>query len=271
MKVIDRRWLYLALLAAVLIPLFRPIGLPVRVGTFTKTVYEFLDTLGPDDVVLFSSDYGPGTAAENQPIGHAVAQHLIQNRVKLILMAFVPEGPMYSRQIADLSLAAGYTYGKDVVDMGYIPGGEMALASFFAGLKKAVPKDTHGTDTETMPLLSGIDTISDVDAIFHIATGVPGSTEYVRQNATFGVPIAAGMSMNMMTMAMAYVQSGQVVGIIPGLQGAAEYEALTGRYGFATVAMDSQSLAYLLYIGAILLGNVYYFTQRKPRRTGGSN
>ncbi|MDP2858069.1 MAG: hypothetical protein Q8P50_08845 [Bacillota bacterium] len=274
MKALDRRWLYLALLAAVLFPLFRPIGLPVRVGTFTRTVYDYLDKLGPNDIVLFASDYGPGTAAENQPIGLAVAQHLIKNGVKLIIMAFVPEGPMYSRGIVEISLAAGYRYGEDVVDLGYLPGGEMALASFFAGPKKAVPKDTRGTSTDTIPLLAGIETINDVSAIFHVATGVPGSTEYVRQNASYGVPLTAGMSMNMMTMAMAYVQAGQVVGIIPGLQGAAEYESLTGKLGFATVAMDSQSLAYLLYIGAILLGNVYHFTQRKPRptgQTGGSN
>jgi len=273
-KALDRRWLYLALLAAVLIPLFRPIGLPVRVGAFTRTVYEFLDKLGPDDIVLFASDYGPGTAAENQPIGFAVAQHLIKNRVKLIVIAFVPEGPMYSSGVVDTALAAGYRYGEDIVDLGYLPGGEMALASFFAGPKKAVPKDTRGTATDTTPLLAGIETITDITAIFHIATGVPGSTEYVRQNASYGVPLAAGMSMNMMTMAMAYVQAGQVVGIIPGLQGAAEYEQLTGKFGFATVAMDSQSLAYLLYIGAILLGNVYYFTQKKPRlngQTGGTN
>jgi uncharacterized membrane protein YtjA (UPF0391 family) len=67
---------------------------------------------------------------------------------------------------------------------------------------------------------------------------------------------------------MAYIHSGQVVGIIPGLQGAAEYEALTGKLGFATVAMDSQSLAYILYTLAIVLGNIYYFAQKRSGRIG---
>jgi len=265
---LDRRWLYLSLFFAVLIPLLRPIGLPIKVGAWTKTVYDFMDKIGPNDRVFFASDYGPGTAAENKPIGDAVAQHLMRKRAKIITITFTPEGTMYSRAIVDACVAAGYAYGTDVVDLGYLPGGEVGLAAIFSNVKKAVPKDARGTATDTIPLLKGVETIKDFKAIFQVATGVPGPQEYVRQNGAYQVPLTFGMSMNMMTMATAYVQAKQAVGIVPGLQGAAEYESLTGKFGFATIAMDSQSLAYVVYIAAMVMGNVYYFLDKRRGRSG---
>jgi len=66
---------------------------------------------------------------------------------------------------------------------------------------------------------------------------------------------------------MPYVQSGQVKGIIAGMPGAAEYEALIGSPGIGTSGMDAQSIAHLVIVLFIVFGNITYFieTQRAKK------
>lgn len=267
-KGFDMRWLYLVLVLAVLIPLLRPIGLPVKVGAWSKAVYDYIETLKSGDIILFASDYSPGTESEVGPIRDVLTKHLIKKGVKAILIAFVPEGAMMSNKIANMYLAAGKTYGTDVVDLGYMAGQETALASFFANIKKSVPKDTRGAASDSIPILKSISTLSDVRLLIEMPTGVPGAPEYIRQISPYKAPIIFGISTGMMGSATVYVQSKQAIGLVPGLQGAAEYEKLTGQLGYATTAMDSQSLAYITFISAIVLGNIFHFMEKRRAQKG---
>jgi hypothetical protein len=61
---------------------------------------------------------------------------------------------------------------------------------------------------------------------------------------------------------MPYVSSGQVQGILAGMPGAAEYEALIGVPGIGTSGMDAQSVAHLVIVLFIVLGNIGYFIER---------
>jgi len=57
----------------------------------------------------------------------------------------------------------------------------------------------------------------------------------------------------------------QLVGLLGGLKGAAEYELLINKPGFATKGMDAQSVAHLIIILFILIGNIGYFATRKQK------
>ncbi|MFQ5905459.1 MAG: hypothetical protein ACE5JA_02710, partial [bacterium] len=69
-----------------------------------------------------------------------------------------------------------------------------------------------------------------------------------------------------------WLQTGQFVGMLGGLKGAAEYERLNEKMGIrqarkrATIGMGSQSIAHLLMIVLIVLGNIAYFLTRSKRR-----
>jgi hypothetical protein len=54
------------------------------------------------------------------------------------------------------------------------------------------------------------------------------------------------------------LDSGQLVGMLTGMRGAAEYETLLGSRspGFAVTAMAGQSFAHLFILGLIALGNL---------------
>jgi len=49
-----------------------------------------------------------------------------------------------------------------------------------------------------------------------------------------------------------------VKGIIAGLQGAAEYEQLVGSRGEALRAVFAQSVAHLVFVGLIVIGNLSF-------------
>ena len=60
-----------------------------------------------------------------------------------------------------------------------------------------------------------------------------------------------------------FLQSGQLVGLLGGLAGAAEYETLIGEPGQATVGMQPQSVTHLIIVLFIILGNTVYFLSRR--------
>jgi len=63
-----------------------------------------------------------------------------------------------------------------------------------------------------------------------------------------------------------FLNSGQIVGMVAGLKGAAEYERLIDHKEMASRGMDAQSIAHLVVIGFILVGNLAYFATRKGKQ-----
>ena len=60
-----------------------------------------------------------------------------------------------------------------------------------------------------------------------------------------------------------FIQSGQMVGVLGGLSGAAEYESILKRPGKATAGMSAQSMAHLIIVVFIIFGNIVYFFSRR--------
>lgn len=61
----------------------------------------------------------------------------------------------------------------------------------------------------------------------------------------------------------AYYSAGQLNGLLGGMKGAAEYEKLVGRPALAITGMGAQSIAHLLIIFLVLIGNIGYFAGRR--------
>ncbi len=71
-----------------------------------------------------------------------------------------------------------------------------------------------------------------------------------------------------------YVETGQVIGLLAGMKGAAEYEILVQSNGYsekkrtAVQGMDAQSLGHLFIMIFIIIGNVGYFFSRRRSNSG---
>jgi len=61
----------------------------------------------------------------------------------------------------------------------------------------------------------------------------------------------------------------QLTGLLAGLKAAAEYETLIKTPGSATSGMDAQSIAHLIIIIFIAIGNINYWRDKKALKKGG--
>jgi hypothetical protein len=157
-------------------------------------------------------------------------------------------------------------YGKTLVNLGFIAGEESGMAAFAKNVKGAAPQDYYGNPTATMQVLSGINTAKDFALIIEFAYGTPGITEAMRQwVAPYGVKVAAAATALIASSVMPYLKTGQVVGMLTGLRGAAEYENLIGKPAMAVAGMDAQSVAHVVVIILILVGNLGYYYERRRR------
>jgi len=66
---IDRRWIFLMIGIAVVIPFFVPLGLPVVVTRPVQQLYDAVDGVVPNDKpLLLAIDYAPATLPELEPM-----------------------------------------------------------------------------------------------------------------------------------------------------------------------------------------------------------
>lgn len=268
---IDRRVIYLLLFIVLLIPLINPLGLPLEILPWTRQFYDYVEeNIQPGDLVVLSLDYSVGGAPDIHPQAVAVSKHLAQRNARMAFIAFFPDGPQFAEKIiSELETNYGKVYGQDVINLGYLAGGEGAIAAFCGDVKATVPKDYRGKPLSEYPNFSDLNTIKDAKAMFEFASGTPGVPEWVRQEQTvYGVPLLAGCVAVIAPQTEPYLQSGQLQGILVGLRGAAEYEVVSRNPGKAAAAMDSQSMGHLLIIAFVLLGNIGYFAlgEHKKRK-----
>ena len=81
---VDRRWIFLIIGLSVLLPLFFPLGLPIRATDTTQIVYNAFDSLDPNSKVLLSCEYGPSTKPEIHPMVIAVLHQLLETITKFM-------------------------------------------------------------------------------------------------------------------------------------------------------------------------------------------
>ncbi|MCL4424091.1 MAG: hypothetical protein M1553_01230 [Firmicutes bacterium] len=261
---LDRRWIYLILVVLISWPLFKPIGLPLRVSPMVKESYEFVESLPPGSVVVWSVDSGVAVYGEQFPQARVTLEHLAKKPgLKIIIVHFWEQGPLFFNALSSLLEKSGKKYGEDWVDLGYIPGGEPAMAAFADDIYKTVPTDVRGTPVETLPLMKQVKNAKDIKLWITISAGTPGIPEYARQiQSRYKVPFIAGVLSQFATIYMPYMNSKQLVGMLGGLRAAAEYEKLLGTSGIAVKAVDALSNAHLVIIAFVLLANIVYLAQR---------
>ena len=263
---VDRRWIFVVIGLAVLLPLFFPLGLPIRATNATQLVYDAVDDLEPNSKVLVSFEYGPSTKPEIHPMAIGILRHLFTNNQKVYVTCLWPDGQFMAEdaltEIAEQEF--GLTYGEDYVLLGFRPGNEAVVKGIVSNLRKLYTTDARGTLVDQIPMMANVNKVKDFDFIFSASAGYPGTIEWVQYAADpTGVSMSTGTTSIQVNDVMPYVQSGQVKGILAGMPGAAEYEALIGSPGIGTSGMDAQSIAHLVIVIFIVFGNITYFIETR--------
>jgi len=259
---VDRRVIYVILLIVCFVPMARPIGIPLEVNKTTQMVYDIVEGLDPTkDKVLFVMDYWVGGSADVHPQAVAVAKHLAKRGVPSVMVAFVDSGTQFAEQII-AELGDSVEYGTDIVNLGYMAGMETAVKSFIEDPKNSFKVDYRGNQVANLPIMKNVASIKDFSFIIDFQTGQPGYQDFLRQLPT-GMSYAAGIVTVSVPNVMPYLSSGQLSGLLQGLRGAAEYEVLLGMPGEGASMMDAQSMAHMVIVLFIVVGNAAYFLNKK--------
>jgi hypothetical protein len=262
---LDRRIIFVLIAAAVIIPLLAPIGLPVTVTPQSKSIYDEVEALPPGSNVIVSFDYDPAAAPEVHPMALSFLRHCFEKQHKVIIMALWPQGAqMAVRAMAEVGGDFDLLYGRDYVNLGYKPGGDIVIKSMGSSIREVFPRDMAGRPTAGLPLMAKVRNLNDVALVMDLSAGDPGIPAWVRVgNALYHRKIAGGSTAVSAPQFFPYLQTGQLIGLLGGLKGAAEYETLVKYPGAATSRMDSQSVAHLVIIAFIIFANVAYFISRR--------
>ncbi len=265
---INRSWLYAGFLLVTLFPLVFPIPLPVNVTSTTEGIYDTVDALKPGDAVLLSIEFAADMSAELYPGIEAVYKHIVSKPdVRIVLVATTADGPMFIQQLLDTIDAGDNHYGTDIVNLGFLPGGESAIAALCQDVHKTFPRDYYGTDLGTLSAMKGLKSIADFALIINDSAGGLGPVGWIRQAHTnYGVTVATILGQDMALSALPYISSNQLSGLVAGLRGAAEYEKLLGAVGKGTAGMGAQSFAALYFLVLLIVANIGYLGQSRSKQ-----
>ena len=261
---IDRRIIFLLIALATLVPLIHPFGLPIKVSPEVRGVFDHIEALPKGSVFLLSLDFDPSSKPELQPQAIALLRHAFRKDLRVIGMTHWLTGTsLADTTFATVAKEMGKQPVKDYVFLGWSPGTSSLVIAMGQDLYKAFPSDHAKRPTLGMPVLEGVRNLRDVNYLISLAAGNPGiEMWYVFGKDKYRFEMAGGATGVMAPGLYPFLRSGQINGLIGGLQGAAEYETLIGVKGTAVGGMDAQSADHFVIIVLVLLCNVFYFVLR---------
>ena len=270
---IDRRWLFLLMFLAVLLPLLRPIGLPIRPTRKVIGLYDVIEALPEGSVVYFATDWDPGASAELYPMARSTLRHLFRRNMKVIAATTWPTaGPLTENVLREVAEGEYHKeYGKDFVNLGFKEGREVVMVSIAQDIVGVFPTDMYGKPTAAYPIMDGVKDFHDVALLLNISGGYPGTKEWLQQvQRRWEIKMASCTTAVSEPEYVPNFQSGQLCGLVGGLAGAAEYERLIDVPGDATRGMDAQSLGHLMIIALIVVSNTAFLVRRRRKAAAAS-
>lgn len=264
---IDRRIIFLAIGLCTLLPLLYPVGLPIRISSEVRGVYDHIESLPERSVLLLSLDFDPASKPELHPQAIALLRHAFRKNLRVVAMTLWVSGTGLADQIiTQVAREMGKANGEDYVFLGWSPGNTAVIINMGQDLYNTFPSDYGGTRTKGLPVLDGVHNLKDVNYVVSLAAGNPGvEAWYVFGKDKYKFELGGGCTGVMAPGLYPLLRSGQINGLIGGLRGAAEYESLVGQKGRAVAGMDAQSATHMAIIVLVIMCNLFYFSLRQQQ------
>jgi hypothetical protein len=138
-------------------------------------------------------------------------------------------------------------------------------------MKSMYTTDSDGRAIDEIPMMDDVRNLTDFQLIFGVGSGFPGVKEWIQFAGDRGdIPITGGVTAVEAPLLYPYYPK-QLIGLMGGLQGVAEYEAelvrgypqFTETGQTATRLMGPQAVAHTVIILFVIIGNISYFVERR--------
>ncbi|MBA7634532.1 hypothetical protein ES703_42118 [subsurface metagenome] len=277
---INRRWIFLLIALAVFIPFLKPLRLPLSITKPAKDVFDAVESISPEGPpLLIATDYAPSTAPELDPMLYALLRHCFVTKRRVMLLALYPQGAGMAQAGLDFILPEfpDVKSGEDYVFLGYQPGVQAVVMSLGENVRLAFPTDAYGVSLDSLPMMEHVRNYDDIALVVDLAGSSIPITWVIYAVARYGQRLGVGVTAVSAAQYYPYLNSGQFIGMLGGLKGAAEYEMLIQQKGYtearqiATIGMDSQSIAHLVILALIIIGNIAFFASKSHKKKGTSS
>ena len=262
---IDRRIIFLVIGLCTLLPLLYPVGLPIKISSEVRGVYDHIESLPERSVLFMSFDFDPASKPELHPQAIALLRHAFRKNLRVVTMTLWVTGTGLADQIVtQVAKEMGKENGKDYVFLGWSPGNTAVIINLGQNLYNTFPSDYGGKPTKGLPVLDGVQSLKDVTYMVSLGAGNPGvEAWYVFGKDKYKFEMGGGCTGVMAPGLYPLLRSGQINGLIGGLRGAAEYESLIDQKGKAVAGMDAQSATHVAIIVLVIICNLFYFSMRR--------
>jgi hypothetical protein len=224
-----------------------------------------VDGLADGSPVLVVFDYQMGYAGEMESAAGPVIDHLMMKNANLAFVSSSPSGALMSeRMIAMMhTMHPGYAAGAQFVDLGYLPGGAAGIQVFAndpqRAMGSAVLRQQELLNLWNLPSLAGVRTLADFAAMIVLTDNPDTGRLWVEQSgpALGDKPMLMVISAQAEPMIRPYYKSGQLRGMVTGLEGGAAYEQITVRPAQARLYWDSYGLGMIAAELLIVVGGAW--------------
>ncbi|MCK4412961.1 MAG: hypothetical protein KAY32_05410 [Candidatus Eisenbacteria sp.] len=267
---VDRRWIYLILAVAVVIPAIWTMHIPVSLSSEVENVFERVSGIQDGKIMFLAIDYDPSTMAELSPMAEAILRQVFRQNGRVVLSSLSQFGPAMTDEIMTrIAGEMGKVSGEDYVFLGYKPYPAITILAMGTDFRVPFPTDYYGDRVDDHPMMAGVHNFDDVEFVLSLAGGNAADMWIVYGNAKYGVPLALGVTGVMATDYYPYLQSGQLFGLLPGIKGAAEYEQLNESPGDGLRGIPYQTTSHAVVLVFIVLTNIAFFAKRSAQRKHG--
>lgn len=264
---VDRRWIYLIMGLAVIVPVIWEMHIPVTESREVQDVYDFTEGITDGQILLLAIDYDPSTMAELHPMSEVILRQVWRLGGRVLISSLSQFGPaMADEMLTRIAAEMDVEYGVDYVFLGYKPYPAITILAMGADFRVPFPTDYYGNDVDELPMMTGVHNFDDVKGVIALASGTAADYWITYGNAKYGVPVALGVTGVMASDYYPYLQSGQLFGLIPGIKGAAEYEQMAGIRGEGARGIPYQTTSHAVILFFIIVTNVAFFARRAARR-----
>ena len=239
----------------------------ISVSAPTQSVYDYIEALPPGAIVMISFDYGPSSMPEPTAIAEAVLRHCFSKGVKVIGLTLALEGvPLANSTLTEIAEEKGAVAGEDYTYLGFRPGDAAVILGMGFEIASVFDNDYAGNPVTDIPLMQRITNYNEIDLMMVLASGDTTETWITYAHTKYGLKIAAGTTAVITTQLYPYLQTKQLVGLLNGYLGAAEYEKLTGELAEGTIGINNATAVHLLIIGLVIVGNIIYFIHHQRQK-----
>jgi len=181
---LDQRIIYL-------FPILHPVILPMAVQDYSRQAFEFADSIPEGSIVLIEGGIAAATYPQCGPGMVANIYHMLTKGVKIVCFSIGAEQQVWTQKAIDTALkklppGVPAENGVNWVNLGYIPGGESAVAAFANDIRSVVSKDYFGTPIDEIPLMKDVNDATAFAAVFWWG-GSEGSIPYGQRWAAEGL------------------------------------------------------------------------------------